>query len=112
MFEAKLLGRPPKYRELVASLEDKELYAAASIAHFASTMGFIEETDATARKKAVARIRLAMMTHARSRLCPWGDGLLGVNGAMQVGWFGRTWKESYEWQYRLLDLEHVKESEA
>ena len=88
------IGRPMKYKSLIQSLNDHQLYTPSTIAGFAEETEFIDETEPSARRLARQRIRIALGRLSKNHHFPSeGDGMVKVKGQSPTpGWFGSRWK--------------------
>jgi len=96
------MGRPMKYAQILASLEDDELYTPAMIADFGLALGFRDRNPNVNEKLLRTRIRINLAHLARSRHFPKeGDGsVMRWGQAPTPGWLGNRWKETIpeEWE--------------
>ncbi len=94
---ASAAGRPRKYVNILAALNDHDLYSPALIARTAKDEDLLgslleEETNEALVQK---RIRVAMIRSSKIYgFPPEGDGLVRLVGQAPVpGWFGWRWKK-------------------
>ena len=91
------VGRPMKYKNLVADLEDKTVYSPATIVNRGETRGLINpELTKEQRKKERLRIRHTLARFSSNHNFPIeGDGLVLIKGQTPIrGWFGWRWKKA------------------
>ena len=92
----RFVGRPPKYRHIIASLEDEALYTPAAIARNAQEKGFLKGKPEEIQQD-ILRIRITMGRNSQNHGFPEeGDGLVTLWGQSPTpGWVGRRWKEAF-----------------
>ena len=83
-----------KYKPLLESLEEDELYTPASIAAYAQKIEFITSTEPDQVRLEKQRIRIALGRFSNNHNFPdEGDGMVTLRGqAPTPGWFGWRWK--------------------
>ena len=93
---AKSPGKPTKYKDLLLSLEDDDIYTPSTIATLAKHCGMFkpEKEDPRARRLEHHRIRITMGRFSNNNNFPNdGDGQVTVKGQPPIpGWFGWRWK--------------------
>ena len=89
---ARPIGRPLKYRHIVALLEDNEVYTPATIANLAEALGQLD--PCAPLRLAKQRVRITMGRYANNHDFPKeGDDRVTIRGqAPTPGWFGWRWK--------------------
>lgn len=92
MKNSHFLGRPPKYRELYASLDDDVLYIPAFIADVGIETGFILSEDPSVIAKERLRIRTATNLCFQKHLPENGDETIIYRGKSLRSWYGSTIK--------------------
>ncbi len=87
----KPIGRPQKYAHVLLALFDHDLYTPATIANFAISKGFVENTSLGRQ-----RIRITLSRLSKSHNFPWkGDGYVKLGRQCWVpAWYGHRWKEA------------------
>ena len=89
-------GRPMKYRDLLLSLEDDDIYTPSTIATLAKNRGMFESAwdDPKGIRLEHQRIRITMGRFSNNNNFPdKGDGQVVVPGQPPIpGWFGWRWK--------------------
>ena len=90
----KPIGRPMKYKLLIESLDDDDLYTPGAIASYAEENGFIPPGGPDQKRLYKQRIRIALGRFSNNHNFPdEGDGMVTVRGqAPTPGWFGWRWK--------------------
>lgn len=83
------IGRPLKYRAVLASLDDHELYSAGTITLYAVARELIENTFL-----AKTRLRITLSRFSRNHRFPIrGDGVITMAGQAPIpGYWGHRWK--------------------
>ena len=83
-----------KYKPLLESLAEDELYTPASIAAHAQKTEFITSKDPDQVRLEKQRIRIALGRFSNNHNFPdEGDGMVTLRGqAPTPGWFGWRWK--------------------
>ena len=81
-----------KYRKVIETLEEDDLYTPATIAAFAIEIGFLPLGPNLRLDK--QRVRIAMGRFSNNHHFPdEGDGMVTLRGqAPTPGWFGWRWK--------------------
>lgn len=97
-----MAGRKWKYRNLIETLEDNELYHVSKIIRDAEDRGFFDHHIDTGRPlegkdqlRAIRNARAALGNMAASKM-PEADGEVEVTEpykAFYRAWYGRTWKQ-------------------
>jgi len=91
------IGRPQKYRNIIALLDPDALYCASSIARFFQAKGLLAAyTDENVDDKlAMQRIRIAM-GRVREWLPDTGDGIISIERQRPTpAWYGWRWQKAY-----------------
>ena len=87
------IGRPMKYRNVLLSLDDHDLYTPAAIVRHALDRKMIDN-----KPLAITRLRITLSRYSQNHQFPKaGDGLVTIKGqAPTPGWWGHRWKDELE----------------
>jgi len=85
------MGRPPKYKKIVAHLHRDILYTAFGIAQLAKKHKLVKHLAD------VPKVKIAMaVCKSRNNFPIEGDGKVYIKGQPPtLGWFGWRWKQAY-----------------